>query len=112
MDVKTEQRGQVVVVSVVGSLDALTAPELGEALQGQIRAGQTNLVADLAGVDYTSSAGLRVLLGAVKDTRASGGDLRLAAVQADVNKVLKLAGFTSIVKLFPEVEQAVASFSA
>lgn len=112
MDVKTEQRGQVVVVSVVGSLDALTAPELGEALQGQIRAGQTNLVADLAGVDYTSSAGLRVLLGAVKDTRAGGGDLRLAAVQADVNKVLKLAGFTSIVKLFPEVEQAVASFSA
>jgi len=111
MDVKAEQRDQVVIVSVVGSLDALTAPELGEAFKAQISSGHANLVADLTGVDYTSSAGLRVLLGAVKDTRASGGDLRLAAVQADVNKVLKLAGFTSIVKLFPDVEQAIASFS-
>lgn len=112
MQVRDEERAGIMVVSVDGSLDALTAPELGKALTTQIEGGHSKLVADLAGVDYTSSAGLRVLLAAVKETRRIGGDLRLAAVQEDVNKVLNLAGFTSIVKQYPNVETAVSSFEA
>jgi len=53
-----------------------------------------------------------VLLTAVKETRQNGGDLRLAAVQANVNKVLTLAGISSAIKQFPDVEAAVSSFEA
>lgn len=112
MQVNSQKHGEIMVISAAGSLDALTAPELGKALDEQISGGRSNLVADLEGVDYTSSAGLRVLLAAVKETRQLGGDLRLASVQDDVNKVLSLAGFTSIVKQFPDVETAVASFQS
>ena len=46
----------------------------------------------------------------MKETRQRGGDLRLAAVQPDVRRVLELAGFTSILKVYANVEEAVASF--
>ena len=110
MQVKSEQRGEVLVLWVEGSLDALTAPDLGKEFGTQIESGQINLVANLADVDYSSSAGLRVLLTAVKEARQNGGDLRLAAVQANVNKVLTLAGISSAIEQFPDVEAAVSSF--
>jgi len=50
------------------------------------------------------------VLATVKDTRQHGGDFRLAAVPPEVWKVLNLSGFTNIVKIFPDVESAVASF--
>jgi anti-anti-sigma factor len=110
MDLKAEQRDQVTVVSITGSLDALTAPEFGDFLMGYLRDGSNKLVADLAGLDYTSSAGLRVLLNCAKEARSRGGDLRLAGVQPNVRKVLDLSGFTSILKSFQDVDSAVASF--
>lgn len=110
MEQNVQARGTVQVVSVSGSLDALTAPELADTLSNQLKQGKTNIVADLAALDYTSSAGLRVLLNGVKEARQKGGDLRLAAVQPNVNKVLELSGFTTIIKSFPDVDAAVASF--
>lgn len=111
MEVSVEHRGEVAVVSVSGSIDGLTSPELQRCLDAEIGAGHTRLVADFAAVDYTSSAGLRVLLGGLKDARGKGGDFRLAAVPAPVGRVLDLAGFLGIIKSFPDVDAAVASFA-
>ena len=111
MEIKTNTQNDVTVVVVAGSIDALTAETLTNALLEQIQAGVTKLVADLGGVDYTSSAGLRSILGAQKDIRQNGGDLRLAAVQPNVEKVLKLSGFTSIFKIYDDAATAIASFS-
>lgn len=112
MQVAVDTRGTVIVVQVDGSIDGLTGPELQAVLDAQIAAGHHCLVADFGKVDYTSSAGLRVLLGTVKGARAAGGDLRLAAVRDDVRRVLELAGFLGILKTFPDVEAAVRSFAA
>jgi anti-anti-sigma factor len=65
---------------------------------------------DLARLDFTSSAGLRVILSAAKEARQRGGDLRVAAVQPNVNKVFELSGFTSILKFYPDTAAAVSSF--
>lgn len=111
MQISNRDTNGVVVVCPVGSIDATTAAELSSHIDGLVSNGSTRLVADLAGVDYTSSAGLRVLLGAAKATRAKAGDIRLAAVRADVLKVLTLSGFTSILQLFDDVDAAVASFA-
>ncbi len=111
MELNTETRGNVQIISVNGSLDALTAPELADALGVLVREGNTHLVADLSGLEYTSSAGLRVLLNSVKDARSKDGDLRLAGVQPNVKKVLDLSGFMSIMKSFADVDAAVASFA-
>jgi len=111
MEQSVTANGDVQVVSIKGSLDALTAPELADTLSTQLKNGNAKLVADLAELDYTSSAGLRVLLNSVKDARQKGGDLRLAAVQANVDKVLELSGFKTIIKTYPDVDSAVASFA-
>jgi anti-sigma B factor antagonist len=111
MELASESKGNVQVVSVDGSLDALTAPELADALATEFRDGHTQLVADLRKLEYTSSAGLRVLLNSVKEARSKGGDLRLAGVQPNVKKVLDLSGFMSIMKSYPDVDAAVASFA-
>jgi len=112
MQISIDQQNHVTVVAVAGSLDALTADLLTTALQEQVRAGNTKLVASLAALDYTSSAGLRVLLGTLKDARRGGGDLRLAGAQERVQRVLELSGFTSILKCYPDVPSAVASFAS
>jgi len=111
MEIQNRQIEGVTVISLKGSIDALTAPQITEFMQAQIANGNVKLVADLSGVDYTSSAGLRVLLGAIKETRAQNGDMRLAGVQPDVLKVLNLSGFTNILKRYDDVNAAVASYS-
>jgi anti-anti-sigma factor len=110
MQIQIEQRAHVTVVAVAGSIDALTADTLTAALHEQVAAGNTRLVAAFGDVEYTSSAGLRVLLVTLKEARQRGGDLRLAGVQDRVRSVLELSGFTSILKCYPDVQQAVASF--
>lgn len=111
MDIQAKQANDVTIVSLKGSIDAMTAPKITEYIQDLVAKGNVKLVADLSGVDYTSSAGLRVLLGAIKETRAKGGDMRLVAVQPDVLKVLNLSGFTNILKMFSDPDVAVASYS-
>jgi anti-anti-sigma factor len=111
MEIKNKQVDGVTIITLAGSIDGMTAPGITEFIQEQIAKGNTKLVADLSGVAYTSSAGLRVLLGAIKETRAQSGDLRLIGVQHDVLKVLNLSGFTNILKMFNTVDVAVASYS-
>lgn len=111
MKLAIEERDQVTLISVDGSLDAMTAPELGQALTSLIERGQFNLVADLGSLKYTSSAGIRVLLNAVKQARQNGGDLRMAAVQDDVSKVLKLAGLMNTFKQYKDADSAAASYA-
>ena len=110
MNIEIQQREQVSVVCVVGSVDGTTAPMLMAELHACVAAGNVHLVADLAGVDYTSSVGLRALLATMKETRLQGGDLRLSNVTPHVLKVLELSGFTSIMKFYDDVESAVESF--
>ncbi len=111
MEIKDKQVGAVTIIALVGSIDAMTAPKITEHIQTHITNGNVKLVADFGGVDYTSSAGLRVMLGGIKETRAQGGDFRLAAVQPDVMKVLNLSGFTNILKMFGDVDSAIASYA-
>ena len=111
MEIQDKQIGDVTILTLTGSIDAMTAPKITEYIQVLIARGNVKLVTDLNGVDYTSSAGLRVLLGAIKETRAQSGDMRLAGVQPDVLKVLNLSGFTNILKIFDTLDSALESYA-
>lgn len=110
MKTEVQQENNTTIVRVTGSVDALTAAELSKVLTTQITDGRTNLVVDLAGVEFMSSAGLRTLLGAVKEARSNGGDLRIISTNPGVDKVLKMSGFNNIAKVFPSQAEAVSSF--
>jgi anti-anti-sigma factor len=112
LEIAITQQAHVTVALVSGSLDALTSDRLTAALTEQIEAGRVRLVGDLSGVEYTSSAGLRALLGVLKEARRQGGDLRLAAARDAVRRVLDMSGFTGIIKSYPDTAAAVASYPA
>jgi anti-sigma B factor antagonist len=112
MKVRIESLEVVSVVAIEGSVDGLTADTLMTALQEHLETGNSRIVADLSAVEYTSSAGLRVLLATVKAARSRGGDLRLACVTPAVLKVLALSGFTSILKFYDGLSEAVESYAA
>jgi anti-anti-sigma factor len=110
LHIRSVQDHPYLVLAIEGSIDSLTAAQLTQTLSEYLKAGHTRLIMEFAGVQYTSSAGLRSLLIALKEARRLGGDMRLAAVQPSVHKVLSLAGFTSIIKIFATVNEAGIGF--
>jgi len=110
LEVILSDRENATVVAISGSVDSLNADQLIAVFAPSIAAGRVCLVADFSSVNYTSSAGLRSLLATVKDSRRAGGDLRIAGLQPQVERVLAIAGFTSIIRVFPDVDAAVASY--
>ena len=112
MEFTANPAGPAMIVGLAGNLDVAAAQPVTDFLNGQMEAGHVKLVADLSQLTYVSSAGLRVLLAAVKEARRQGGDVRLAAVRSeDVNKVLRMSGFSNILRVYPDTAAAVASFA-
>jgi anti-anti-sigma factor len=112
MQISALTQNQTSIVTISGSVDAQTAGEVTQYLSGQISAGWRQIILDMSQIDFMSSAGLRAILIALKGSRQQGGDLYLAGAQAGVEKVLKMAGFTSFVKTFATIEEAAAEFNA
>jgi anti-anti-sigma factor len=110
MEIIIEQQGRVTIVKVTGFVDAVTASTLAEALAGQLQAGNSCLVVDLDQLEYMSSAGLRVLLGTLKDARRQGGDLRVANAKGEVRQILDMSGFTNVAPIHATLTEAVCSY--
>lgn len=90
--VKTPSQDQL-AVAISGRLDTSTAPQLSEAL-GELE-NVTNLVFDFEGLEYVSSAGLRVLLSAQK-TMNTKGKMTLKNVNDSIMEVFEITGFSDI----------------
>lgn len=111
MEFRVDNQDHATSIGIIGSIDALTADEVEQVLQKQIGEGKLHIVIDMAEVDYVSSVGLRVFLTALKDIRRRDGDLRLACAQPSVSRMLNMSGFTSIIKFFDTVDEAMNSFA-
>ena len=112
MEITSVQQNDVTIASVVGDLDAVTSAEATAYLGAEIDAGHAKLVVDMTGVTYLSSAGLRVILGATRQARSGGGDLRLAGAEGDIRRVLDMAGFSTLINTFPTAAEALAGFGS
>jgi anti-sigma B factor antagonist len=111
MEVTTKQLKRCDLVEATGRIDSDTAPQLGEAFDAINEEGRFRIVFDLRGVDFISSAGLRVLINTQKTCkRWNRGELVLANVPQRVHEALDLAGFVPLFKLFDDVIEAVGSF--
>ena len=103
-------KGDVDIVTLSGAFDAVSAPKLTETVNKIVQAGQIDIVVDFAGVQFMSSAGLRAIVLSVKEARARGGDVRFAATSPAVEKIIHLSGLHNIIKIFPTVDEALASY--
>ena len=84
-------------IAVVGRLDTTTAPELTKVL-GESLEGVTELVFDLGGLEYISSAGLRVLLSAQRQMNRQGS-MKVIHVNELVMEVFEVTGFSTILAI-------------
>ena len=94
MTMEIKKNAEVTIIEIVGRLDTTTAPMLEKAINEDI--GDTkNLVLDLKAVQYISSAGLRVLLGAQKKMQRIGF-MKVVNVCETVMEVFEMTGFADI----------------
>lgn len=97
MNISIDKDNSRVLLKLEGRLDTTTAPELENTINGE---GETltNLVLDFNGVNYISSAGLRVLLTAQKKMNVQGS-MELINVNEDVMDILEMTGFADILEI-------------
>ena len=95
MDIQKKLDGTTLSVSVTGHIDTVTAPQLEAEL---VLDAVEELVIDISGVTYVSSAGLRVFLSAYK-TMAKKRGMTIVGAQPAVLDVFKITGFASIFNL-------------
>ena len=108
--INVESFKRVDVVTVTGRIDSSNASELDTALQSLLNNNRHNIVVDLSNVNYMSSAGLRAIVSALRETKRSGGDLRLAMPSERVIEVLELSGLSTLFEQFDDLTHAVGSF--
>ena len=94
MNINIERENGKALMKLEGRLDTTTAPELEKAINAEGDALKS-LVLDFKGVDYISSAGLRVLLSAQKKMNAQG-NMELRGVSEAVMDVFEMTGFADI----------------
>jgi anti-anti-sigma factor len=98
----------VVLARLQGRLDAYGAEEVGKYLPTASPPEGGALVLDLSGVEYLSSAGLRVILATYKQLTRTGGTLALAGLQPYCRSVLDITGFAQTFPLFETAGEAVS----
>ncbi len=94
MTIEIKKNNQETIIEIVGRLDTITAPALDKTINEDIGDAQ-NLVLDVKGMEYISSAGLRVLLAAQKKMQKIGS-MKVTGVCEEVMEVFEMTGFADI----------------
>ena len=94
MTIEIKKNAEETIIEIVGRLDTITAPVLDKAINEDIGEAK-NLVLDVKGMEYISSAGLRVILGAQKKMQKIGS-MKVINVCPEVMEFFEMTGFADI----------------
>lgn len=109
MNLPTQIRDGVNIVSVSGRIDHASSEEFAQALSPLIEKceiGQAPLLLDFSAVSYISSAGLRVLMMASRQAKAQKGVFAIAALTPLVQEVFAISRFNLIVPCYASIDAA------
>ena len=111
MEISSVDLKRCTLVRLGGRIDGSVAPELGSQLRAVTDAGRYKIVVNMRDVTYASSACLRELISAWKICRRwNRGDLRLAELGENIEKVFDLTGLKKQFQVFDSEAEAVGSF--
>ena len=110
MNITTRTAEDVTIVAFQGNLDSNTSPQAQQALDAVLAGGAKKVAIDFTALDYISSAGLRILLGAAKKLQGAGSGLRLFGLNETVREVFEISGFATILQVKGSEAEAVAGF--
>lgn len=97
MTIEKKVDGKQLTISLKGRLDTVTSPELEKEIINSIP-GVAHLVLDFEGLEYVSSAGLRVILSASKLMNRQG-DMILVHVNDSIKEIFDMTGFSEILNI-------------
>lgn len=103
---KEKTQNGITVLAVRGFLDAHTFEELEKTINDLFDAGSHRLVVDLSGLDYISSAGAGVFIGAIGTAQENDGNIILINPSPNVKEVFDLLGLSQIFTFKSSREEA------
>lgn len=111
MEISQKEENGIVFLAFNGRLDGTSAPEAEKMIQKILDDNKTRLILDFEFLEYLSSAGLRVVLGAAKEMKRRGGKFVLCSLNAYVKEVFEVSGFGAIIPIAESVEEGVKMIS-
>ena len=114
MDVVEQTYANVTVIAPRGRVDHQSADEFGTLMapyMARCEGEECKLVLDLAGVDYMSSVGLRVLMVAAKQARSQGGTIVVSGLGETLHEIFQISRFDRVFTVFDGVRDAIAQIA-
>ena len=96
MDIEVRKNLEEIIIEVAGRLDTTTAPTLEKIINENI--DTKNLILNLKGLNYISSAGLRVLLSTQKKMQ-NIGSMKVINVCVEIMEIFEMTGFADILSI-------------
>ena len=97
MTINVERDFELVTLEITGRLDTTTAPNL-ESVINELPEDTKELIFDMSGLEYISSAGIRVLLGAYKKMNTNQGIMRIEKANEMVREVFEMTGLLELLE--------------
>jgi len=98
MDIRLDIVDDIAVMSLEGRMDGTQAGAVEAKFNELVQQGRSRFVIDLSGMSYISSAGLRIVLVAVKKTKALKGRIIFAGLSAQVTEIFDMSGFLPLLE--------------
>ena len=95
MTINVERDFELVTLGITGRLDTTTAPNL-QSVVNELSEDTKELIFDMTGVEYISSAGIRVLIGAYKKMKSNQGTMRIEKANDMVCEVFEMTGLSEM----------------
>lgn len=109
MDITEHPAGALVIVTLGGRVDGVSAPELEQRLKEIVARGNARILLDCGRMTYIGSAGLRTVLVGAKMCQQGGGQLALCALSAACKAVMDLSGVLTLVGSYETRAAALAA---
>ena len=112
MEITHRMENEILMIAIKGRLDAASAPIADETIKKTLAENTSRLLFDLSAMEYLSSGGLRVILGAAKEIRRREGKVALAGLTQYVYEIFDVSGFTAMIPIKDTVEEGLKDFAS
>ena len=112
MEITHRVENEILIFAISERLDASTAPIAEETIKKTLNENTNRLLFDLSALEYLSSGGLRVILGAAKEIRRREGKVALAGLNQYVYEIFDVSGFTSMIPIKNTVEEGLKDLAS
>jgi anti-sigma B factor antagonist len=104
MEITVKSSGQVMVVEMAGDIDSNTTPQAQEQILPLVQPG-AKILLDMSGVEYMSSAGLRMLLSTYRQVSRQNGGIVLVGLAEEIKDTMSVTGFLNFFMIRDTVDE-------